>query len=168
MSKEIKHTPTPWRWVSDCCHGFDYLVGDEYKAGKGGCTSDGIILNDGSVCGEHNKAISKEDANAKHIVKCVNENEALHARIKELEAEKQVWLPISGKTPEELVGSVVYVPDYGLYGVAGKCNDDLLITDGIGLPWWADMDYEPTHYMVLPSPPCMESKGTEMNKEVSK
>ena len=74
MSKEI--TPTPWEWVERESIWQDELVG----------ANGDIILDDGSACGEYSQTISKEDANAKHIVKCVNENEALHARIKELES----------------------------------------------------------------------------------
>ena len=81
MSKEIKHTPTPW-----------LLTGD-------GMNGKNIDLDEMVFFGCDLGRNTKE--NAKHIVKCVNENEALHARIKTLEQCFEGMVGIAVKRGEE-------------------------------------------------------------------
>ena len=76
-------------------------------------------------------------------------------------AEKQVWRPIS-EAPKDPQNFLVYVPDCGIYWVVGKSETSLWITDGTEPPWLADMDYMPTHYMPLPTPPAIKTRPADV------
>ena len=79
MNNDLKHTPTPW-----------VLDTEDVLCITNGKTRRAIAVIHGTR--PSNYADKQEEAyclervaNAEHIVKCVNENEALHARIEELE-----------------------------------------------------------------------------------
>lgn len=74
MSKEMKHTPTPWEYIK-AFNGNYLILPEGVTLPKNGYADNLAVLD----CADYWAV-----ANAKHIVKCVNENEVLHARINEL------------------------------------------------------------------------------------
>lgn len=72
MTHEIKHSPPPWSIGLDKFGRPTYIKADGNRIAQ-------------TLSTPETKTAEKRIANAEHIVKCVNENESLHARIKELE-----------------------------------------------------------------------------------